>query len=978
MSKKIAVLLLFSLYVIPTWGLSPYGQPVPHAPSDPGLAVPRFGEDWQTLDTAHFRIHFESQHQAFAQRLAAIAEVVYRKTSLWLEWQPASKTEVVLLDTIDASNGAATPIPYNRTFLYMTAPADGQLKGNEPWLEQVFLHEYVHLLHLDQAGGVPGVLRKIFGRQFFTFPQIFSPSWVTEGLAVYAETDHQKGFGRGQSAIYDAMMRAEVMNGVRSLTELSYHGYFGTDWPQGQVYLYGYYFFEFLAETHGEETVIRYIRNWNRNIIPWRMDARARQTTGLTGEALWDKFVDYLNNKFAPTITLLKSRQPESQSILFENGHVLANPRFAPDGNFYFYANDGRSMPEILRTNGEKTEEVDGINGFIGFDINSHGDILLTRYEVCDNTRIFADLYLQAAGDSGWRRLTECGRYARAYWSQDGRQIAAVQLDEGRTRLVLLDRDGNQTETVSEFGFGDVLGELAWSPDGKRLVAAIKRQRTGWNLELLDIESKSWKLLTQDVHLQSMPRFTPDGSAIDFIADFPIAAANEKRIHNLYRMNLSDQSLQRLTSTTTAVLDYAVTPSGNQVRLLEYTANGQRIVEHSLNPEAAGVVKPAGNSEMAEATVAAIANSTEFQPGQYRDIDSYTPWSSMRPRSWWAWLNVDGDNNDSVGFLVDGTDALGMHHWQAAPVVFLDKEELGGSLLYIFNSRLAFTYTDYIEAIRDFDDDRPDLPEVWDRERRLQMVYQQPFSSLRQSFQVNFGVAGEQITRHFVDQDDSEETLKVEDYLLGLSFTWDTTEWYLHSVSPEDGRRLILTAENYDALDDGAQEGWLAVADWREYLSIYNNHVLAVRWVEGRSDDTTFGFQLGGYVDSFADLGGPIGFGKNEYRLRGYEDGLRALRGQNIRVISTEWRMPLGEYFDGFFVPPIGLAKSSLAIFAETGTAWDDGEPETYYSSAGVEISPTILLGYDTFSLAMSFGAAYGFDNDLGGTELYLRLGLYL
>ncbi|MCG8535031.1 MAG: hypothetical protein MI808_08025, partial [Pseudomonadales bacterium] len=253
---------LFALLVCAVFWVQPA---VAYTPDDSALLRPSPFQNWKTLETAHFRINYRDEHQAFAQRVAAVAETVYGKLTPRMKWQPSDAIEVVLVDSYDGSNGGASVIPYNRFYIFMNAPVEGELFDNSPWIEQVFTHELVHILHLDQAQGAQQSLRKIFGRFFFTFPQIFSPSWVTEGIAVYEETDEGKQFGRGQSAFYDAIMRAEYINGLRSFSELSYHGYWGTDWPSGQSYLYGYYFFEFLVEQYSEEKSFEYLLNWNGN-----------------------------------------------------------------------------------------------------------------------------------------------------------------------------------------------------------------------------------------------------------------------------------------------------------------------------------------------------------------------------------------------------------------------------------------------------------------------------------------------------------------------------------------------------------------------------------------------------------------------------------------------------------------------------------------------------------------------------------------
>ena len=65
------------------------------------------------------------------------------------------------------------------------------------------------------------------------------------GLAVYAESDSSKGWGRlGQSG-FEGMMRAEIGRGPVSLREIHADG---RGFPHNRDYLYGSYFFLFLSE----------------------------------------------------------------------------------------------------------------------------------------------------------------------------------------------------------------------------------------------------------------------------------------------------------------------------------------------------------------------------------------------------------------------------------------------------------------------------------------------------------------------------------------------------------------------------------------------------------------------------------------------------------------------------------------------------------------------------------------------------------
>ena len=946
--------------------------------------------DWKTLKTEHFLIHFDERHEAYAQRLAAIAENVHHKTTEWLRWWPHNRTEVVIDDSVDFSNGGASPLPYNRSIIYMQPPSGGELISNEPWLEQVFTHEYIHVLHLDQASGFPGGLRKIFGRILFSFPQIFSPKFVSEGLAVYGETDHDKGFGRGQSAIYQAMMRTEVSNGLRSLTELSYHGYQGTDWPRGQVYLYGYYFFEFIEQTYGQEKIIEYIRNWNNNIVPWRMNARAKQVFGVSGKVLWEKFQQYLHHKFDPQLELLTRLQGPVTPVTENDDINVGNPVWLDNGTFYYYESDGRSPARIIKRSGDKQKEIGGVKGLLMFDVNQQGDILMSRFEICDGDKLYADLYLRSEGSWRWRRLTRCGRYTKAFWSKDGQQIVAVRAGDGAASLVSLGWSDKarkrliETELLSELKVGDALGALAWSPDSRYLIASVKRQATGWNLERFDMSTKAWRWLTKDAHIQQAPQISRDGSTLYYIADSLLDEATQTQQMTVFAMDLDTLRPQALMTTISAITAFAIDPADKQIRFVEYTPEGRQILQQAIklpevlvDADVSGNIIEASESSSASPEIEAFVNSADYDPDQYQTVGDYYPLLSMRPRAWWIWLTSDSVDNTSAQLIIDGLDARGRHYWQAAPEIFFEKETAGGSLAYIYRDRFAFIGSRDIDTVQDEDEDDNE-PSIWDVEERVQAILSQPFSSLANRFRINLGIGAEWIERIVENFNGSKSRSDRQDNLVGLSLSWDSSERFVHSISQESGRFVKLTAEHYGLFADEDSHGLQAHLDWREFISLWGSHVLVLRYVEGVADNDTRGLQLGGYSDDLATVAGAIGFGKNEFALRGYDDDIDELIGQRLRLGSLEWRIPLFDFFDGLSAPPIGLGKGSMAVFVDTGAVWDKNDEPDYLTGAGLEFNPQILIGFDTFALDLTFGAAYGFDDELGGTELYLRLGARL
>src|SRR6185295_1078474 len=98
------------------------------------------------------------------------------------------RVQIVLQDTDDDPNGYATPVPYPLVNVRAVAPNGADDFGNlESWLGLVLTHELAHIVHLEPARGVPGFGRRLLGRAPYLFPNVFTPTWMIEGLAVYEE-----------------------------------------------------------------------------------------------------------------------------------------------------------------------------------------------------------------------------------------------------------------------------------------------------------------------------------------------------------------------------------------------------------------------------------------------------------------------------------------------------------------------------------------------------------------------------------------------------------------------------------------------------------------------------------------------------------------------------------------------------------------------------------------------------------------------
>jgi Tol biopolymer transport system component len=105
-------------------------------------------------------------------------------------------------------------------------------------------------------------------------------------------------------------------------------------------------------------------------------------------------------------------------------------------------------------------------------------------------------------------------------WSPSGAHIAFASARSGQGDLYLLDVR-KLAEKPTRLTYNETSSELypAWSANG-RMLAYVGHSNTGDNLYLIeDIKRPSSRQLTQWQHMQTRPRFSPDGNTIAFYSN---------------------------------------------------------------------------------------------------------------------------------------------------------------------------------------------------------------------------------------------------------------------------------------------------------------------------------------------------------------------------------------------------------------------------------------------------------------------------
>ena len=904
---------------------------------------------WQTLESEHFRVYYRPAHRPQAERAARQAEQVHRRLSKTYSWTPSDKTDLVIVDNFDLSNGWASVWPSNHIRIYLSAPDDlNTLENYDDWLDLLITHEYTHIIHLDKASAAPRFLRRIFGRQAWLFPNSYQPLFMIEGLAIHEESDAHSHIGRSYSSLYAGMMQAQVDAGARSISEVSVAS---RRWPLADGYLYGAFFFLFLEQRYGAEAAAEFVERYSRNIIPFSMNRTARRYFGKDFRLLWQEFQHWLEEAFPASDKALPGEP------LFAHGQYSAAPLATPNGVYHSW-HDGHGIARLKHYRNDGSVDTITDMKYPGLiEVHANGEILMASTRLRQENRLWSDLYHY--NGRSWRRLTRDGRYREARWL--GEQIIARRFSDGIAGLDLLDRQGKPLRTLWEGEDGEVLGRISLSPAGDHLVAAYKPLGRSWQLARIELDSGELSLLTDNPWLQAQPSYASDGSLL-FSADY------DGRF-NIYRLRPDTGELIQLSNVATAALNPVQAPAG-EIYFEYLSEQGYRL--HRLSRDAEGLAVSVPVHQEA-AAAPRLSPEPTFDVAAMDDVRHYPyrPWRSLRPRWWLPILGVT-EESSTVGVITGGADSLKQHQYELSLAYEDQTAELLGSILYLFSNRYQF----YAQRNLSY---YLDGTAAEDAEQRILRIRASDTLSLSRlnlwngwdnQLRLLAGVFAEKEHDRYWHQDVLPRDAQ-ERGLIGAALVFDNSQGFRHSISPAYGRTLVLIAESNQWLTKDYQ-GSLYSALWQEYLHLGRSQVLAVELAGSRGDDNSKPFRL---HDGGGELR-PSFLGRDDYRLRGYAD--HRIIGQDAAVASIEWRFPLARIQRNWHTYPLGLRDLHGALFVDSGRVWRPvgaAEEGRSYTGIGMQFTTELMFAYQGL-LPLTLGVAKGLDDELGERRAYLRLGI--
>lgn len=241
-------------------------------------------------------IHYSEKDLAIALKVERIIKENLTNVIDYFEYVPYDTVHFNIDPYLRQANGNARPFPTNIINLYNFPSSNLEhLVVMENWLQGLVVHEFMHIVHLDQTRGYLKLGRNIFGT-IAKVPAAIVPRWFTEGIAVWGESHLMNG-GRLNNQLFNKELLIEFKKHdfCKTIDCLDEPG----NYPGGELaYWAGAHFMEYLENL--KPKTIKCLVEENSQAIPFFLNNAFEKCAGAKAQDLFIKFRDEFSSKELP------------------------------------------------------------------------------------------------------------------------------------------------------------------------------------------------------------------------------------------------------------------------------------------------------------------------------------------------------------------------------------------------------------------------------------------------------------------------------------------------------------------------------------------------------------------------------------------------------------------------------------------------------------------------------------------------------
>lgn len=949
------------------------------------------GLHWRTIPTEHFRVHFPPGLEAVARRAAGSAERAYGRLAKELH-EPRGPIDLTIGDNLDVSNGYTTVFPSNRIVIYARPTIDAtSLSFLDDWIDLVVTHELAHVFHLDRTAGWWRAGQYVLGRNPFLFPNLYSPSWLDEGIAVYYES-RLTGAGRIVGTDHAMIVRAEALDSLTpALNALSAAT---LKYPLGQVpYAFGSLLVDYVARHQGPEKMRAFVDGSAARTIPFLLNANAKRGFGISFDSAYRAWTDSIRrNAFSLAPAGTKVRD------LTSRGWTAERLRWLDPEHVAYASDDGRSLPALR---GEPTSG--GRPSLLAvrktLDVTSplaNGARVFSEADFTDPYTLRNDLYVERGGRT--TRLTHGARLmqpdARMRAGSPAIDVVAVQVTPGADHLVRVEVNGDSAAITPITGasLDTIWSEPRWSHDGTRIATTLWTHGAESEIAILDASGRLLKTVGRSHAVNNSPSWSADDAAIYFTSDRSGRSA-------LYRARVADGALVRVAESSTGLFENEPSADGAQLATLHYQGDGYHVA----------LVPATGSFAAADSTSVLAPSHRDPSVTDGTPSRPYSAFRSLLPTYWLPAMAQSDDHRSMYGFLTSGVDAIGRHAYEVQMTYEPRHQEPTWDFSYQYagfgNPVLGVTTKEDWEhgtiVGTNPNGSKYNAGTIARRRRILDVAFTGLRPRVTSNAYLSVGLETEwqdyrTEPRSLIARLDTGFTTVYAYPAFFVNAGWSNARRPALAISVEDGVQLAVSAKQRWLADDPVftrSTSVIGVASAFKALDLpgFAHHVLAFRAAAGWEDEkSTDNFEAGGISGSTLSIapGVTLGDPQRTFFARGFPAGVQT--GTRALGANLEYRAPVTLPSAGIKMLPVFLQRVSVVAFTDAASAWcpygltesvlcKDGTPHDWMASAGAEVHLDAAYQYDV-PYKFRFGAATplaGRDYFGGGNVVvYFALGI--
>lgn len=914
--------------------------------------------NYQKLKSDHFDVIFPGAYETEATQTLGYLEQAHATLSPYFVYEPGHRTTVILIDNRDSANGAASAVGLQGLILFMVRPDPYQSIGEyEHWLKNLVIHEYAHYLTLEQTRGVFTGLRFVFGNS--VFPNHFWPTWLSEGIAVHAESRFS-GQGRGYGTYYTTITRdglyRKKLNGQ---DWLAYSRLMGPvpDYPFGESYYYaGYGIVEEMLKSYGPDAISLYPTK-SAGRVPYFLDGGVTELGNADQgfSSLWESWIQRQNQAFKPELEWLAKNGTPDPRFLTAEGTSTKGSRLSPDGTRVAYVlASGHENPgiEVVDVQTKEVTRVDDAVSGVGLSWSRDGrKLYYAKTEFNGPHALYSDLYEYDFRNGASSRLTKgarakdpdlCAEKTLVYVTQHGRfsEIRSFELDSKRIRSLYRAPENHNVATPR------------CTADGKKVYFSEH------GTQPLDF-MRSVALDGNDL------RHEFGGPEQGYGAVFPQPATNgdvyfsriKDGYYDLARWDARKRLAVVIARSSGGYWLPSINTNGDLMAVSYVSSTGIRtglITLKNIDAQAVSGIDKAPVTRLTPQKQQATQLTTVAAKKH-----GYNLLTSLAPRIWSPYI-ITGNETGQYGAMVLGWDDLDQLSY--ALTAFYDREtKRPGGFLATRHRISTFRLGLIGAAVQDNSFEVPGGRAIGE-ERTLGVTLARPFPGTFSQF-VPLLVGEWSRTRY----DTPRNTFYTDPELkFGAELLYDDLDAFAHSITEEEGAAGRLAGRRIFTNDARA---WKALASWQQLIGAWPRHgnislTGYAAWAPTpRREIEESGIKIGGQGEA-GDLNPP---------LRGYRLG--AFNAKRAGVIQTEYRLPLSEFFHGLGNWPLFFRNLGAFAFYDGAKFQhsDTGDMSEWTSGAGAGLLLNLAIGYQA-PLRLRLEFAHGFKRGQGGDDIVALL----